>query len=168
MTEVKEMQKPLDLILDRNTFNVLIRKIAETRKDTGDGRTFTYSEVSHSWGDKLVKVQAKHFPLDIVLKNGNSSCNDCYGKGYNFINIPKSQYPDPRAFLLDENTLPKDLTPEEQKKWREEQKNISTWRIMKICDCAVKRTHNKYPGVLSNAYHNIWMTLDYEIIKKEN
>lgn len=166
MTEEKMQQKPLDLVVDKSTFNLIIREVVKTRKDIGDGRTFTYSEVIFPWGDKQIRIMPRHFPLDNVLRNANSSCNQCYGKGYQFCLIPKHQYPDPSAFLVDEETLPKDKTDEEQKRWREAQKNVTTWRIMQICLCAVKKTHKKNPGVLSNAHHNIWMTLNYEIEEK--
>lgn len=161
------IKKPLDLVVDRHNFNLIIKKVAGVRKDTGDGRTFTYSEITHNWGNKKIKVLGRHFPLEEVLKNANSKCNFCFGQGYRFVNIPKFNYPDPSPFLVDEETLPKDLSDEEQRKWKEAQKNISTWRIMQICNCAVKKTHKKNPHVLSNTHHNIWMTLDYEITEKD-
>jgi hypothetical protein len=166
MTENNNQQKPLDLVVDKSTFNLIIREVTKNRKEIGDGRTFTYSEIVFPWKEKQIRITPCHFPLDKVLKNANGNCNDCYGKGYYFSLISKQQYPDPSAFLVDEETLPKDKSDEEQKKWRESQKDVTTWRVMQICLCAVKKTHKKYPGVLSNAYHNIWMTLDYEIEDK--
>lgn len=166
MTEQAMKQKPLDLVVGQATFNYIIRKVMDTRKDVGDGRTFTYSEIAYDWGDKQIKVLGRHFPLDNVLKNANSSCKDCYGRGYQFVLIPKSKYPNPNPFLIDEQTLPKDLSEEEQRRWQEEQKNVTTWRVMNICRCAVRRTKSRHPDTLTNELNNIWMTLDYEIVDK--
>lgn len=166
MSDQVAKQKPLDLVVDRGTFNLIIRKVTETRKDVGDGRTYTYSEVTHGMGDKEIKVLGRHFSLDIVLGNRNNSCKNCYRKGYQFANIPKSKYPNPNPFLIDSDTLPKDLSDEEQQRWVKEQEKVSTWRVMNICRCAIKRTKAKHPEVLTNELNNIWMTLDYEIVDK--
>lgn len=160
---MSEKQAPLDLVVDNYNFNLIIRKVVDTRKDVGDGRTFEYSEITHETGDNQIKVLGRHYPLENVLKMANSSCKLCWSKGYNFVKILKSKYPNPNLFLIDEASLPKDLTEEEQKRWREEEQNKPYWRIMQICGCAVKRAHKKNPALLSNSEHNIWMTLDYEI-----
>lgn len=172
---MSETQKPLDLIINKPLFNLITKKVMDTQKDSGDGRTFTYTEIVESYEkDQQIRVLGRHFSLDKVFCNARGNCNTCNGKGYSFINIPKAKYPNPNPYLIDEETLPKDLSPEEQKRWTEEQKDVKTWRVLQPCMCAVKRTHAKHPEVLSNALHNIWLTLDYvieprkeEIEKKE-
>jgi hypothetical protein len=156
-------QLPLDKVLDPFNFKKLLYEVIKTREPIGDGRSFSYKEIKYPHKDKVFYVTGRHFPLEEVLKNGNSSCNVCYSKGYYFSEIAKKKFPDPSEFLVQEDLLPKDLTPIEQQKWEEREKNKTTWVIMTICGCAVKRTHKKNPKVLSNAQHNIWMTLDYEI-----
>lgn len=156
-------QRPLDQVLDQFNFKKLLYEVINTREAVGDGRSFTYKEVKYAVKDKVFHVTGRHFPLEEVLKNGNNNCNVCNSKGYYFSDIPKKKYPDPGEFLVQEDMLPKDLTPIEQQKWEEREKNKTTWTVMNICSCAVKRTHKKNVRVLSNANHNIWMTLDYEI-----
>jgi hypothetical protein len=156
-------QLPLDKVVDESSFHIIMSEVINTRTPLEDGRSFSYKEVKHKYKDKTIYVMARHFPLDEVLKNGSGSCNICFGKAYYFSQISKRKFPDPRDFLVQEDKLPKDLTPIAQKKWEEDEKNKSTWTIMNICSCAVKNTHKRNPKVLSNSTHNIWMVLDYEI-----
>jgi len=156
---------PLDKVLDQYNFKMLIHEVIKTRTPLEDGRSFSYNEVKYPYKDgKTIYVLGRHFPLDEVLKNGNGSCKVCsYGKGYYYSQVAKAKLPSPHEHLIQEDLLPKDLSPEEQQRWREQEKTKTMWTIMNICDCAVKATHRKNPKVLSNLYHNIWVILDYEI-----
>lgn len=156
-------QLPLDKVLDQFNFKKLLYEVIKTREAVGDGRSFTYKEVKYAAKGRVFYVTGRHFPLEEVLKNGNNNCNVCYSKGYYFSEISKKVVTDPSEYLVQEDMLPKDLTPIEQQKWEEDEKKKPTWTVMNICSCAMKKTHKKNPRVLSNAHHNIWMTLDYEI-----
>lgn len=156
-------QPTLEKVFDQFNFRKLLYEVIKTRKSIGDGRSFTYSEVKYPLNGKVYYVLGRHFPLEEVLKNGNNNCNVCYGKAYYFSEILKKKYSDPSEFLVQEDLLPKDLTPIEQQKWEEKEKSKTTWTVMNICSCAVKKTHKKNPKVLSNAQHNIWIILNYEI-----
>lgn len=156
-------QLPLDKVLDPIDFKKLLYEVIKTREPVGDGRSFTYKEIKYRAKGKVFYVTGRHFPLEEVFKNGNNNCNVCYSKGYYLSEISKDLVTDPSEYLMQEESLPKDLTPIEQQKWEEKEKNKSTWIFMNICSCAMKKTHNKNPRVLSNANHNIWMVLDYEI-----
>jgi len=159
-----DTSQPLDKVLDPYNFKMLIHELIKARTPLEDGRSFSYKEVSHPYKDgKTIYVMGRHFPLDEVLKNGNGSCKDCYGRGYYYSEVPKIKLPNPSDFLIQESLLPKDLSDAEQEKWVKEEKTRPNWTIMNICSCAVKKTHKKNPKVLSNAQHNIWVMLDYEI-----
>lgn len=160
-------KKPLKEVLDNVTFNAILADVTKTRKDHGDGRTFTYEEVTREWEDKSLKVMGRHFPLDKVFINASGSCNVCNGKGYYYNHISKLKYPDPSEFLLDIDYLPKSKSDEDQKKWQEEQSKISTWKVLCICPEAARKTIRKNPHVCTNQLRNIWITVDYEFIDKE-
>jgi hypothetical protein len=161
---VQSEKLSLDKILDQTNFRLAVNAVINTRTPLEDGRSFSYKEVKYPYKDKTILIMGRHFPVDEVLKNGNSSCKMCYGKGYYYSEVSKKKLKDPGDFLVQENMLPKDLTPIEQKKWEEFEKNRANWTIMNICLCAVKATHKRNKFLLSNAQHNIWMTLDYDII----
>ena len=156
-------QKPLDLVVGPETFKNIGDKVVATRKYLKDGRTCTYEEIDYKWGDKRIKVMARHYPIEDVFKYANRKCSICWGKGYQWAEISKRKFPDPTPFLVDEADLPADATAIEKKVWEKEQKNKTTWRIQQVCSCAVKGTNRRHPEVLSNGTHTVWMTLDYQI-----
>jgi hypothetical protein len=162
MTEDKKVL-PLDQVLDNNNFMLLVHEVIKTREALPDGRSFSYKEVKFPFNGKVIYVMGRHVPLESVYSHGKSNCKTCSGKGYYFTNLSKKQFPDPSAFLVQEDALPKDLTPIEQEKWKKEEEAKPTWRVLTICMCAVKDAHRKNAHLLSNENHNIWMTLDYEI-----
>jgi hypothetical protein len=158
---------PLDQVVDANNFKLLLHEVIKTREAVADGRSFVYKEVKYPYNGKVIYVMCRHIPLEEVFKNGKGSCNICSGKGHYFTSISKKQFPDPSGFLMQEDVLPKDLTPIEQEKWKKEEEAKTTWRILNVCMCAVKAAHKKDPRLLSNANNNIWMILDYEIKDEE-
>lgn len=162
MTEEKKVL-PLDKVLDENNFKMLVHEVIQTREALPDGRSFTYKEVKFPHNGKVIYVMGRHVPLENIFVQGKSSCNICSGKGYYFTNLSKKQFPDPSDFLVQEDALPKDLTPIEQEKWKKDEESKTTWRVLTVCMCAVKSAHKKNEYLLSNEKHNIWMTLDYEI-----
>ena len=118
MTEEKK-NLPLDQVVDPNNFRMLLQQVIQTREGVADGRSFTYKEVKFPYNGKVICVMGRHVPLEEVFKCGKSCCNVCHGKGYYFQEISKKQLPDPSEYLVQEDALPKDLTPIEQEKWRE-------------------------------------------------
>lgn len=162
-SRLAETQKPLDLVVDPKAFNLIADKVVATRKYLSDGRTCTYDEVQYKWGDKHIKVQGRHFPIESVFSCANRKCSACYGKGYQFSEVSKKKFPDPSMFILAEEDCPKDGSAIERKVWEEDQKKKTTWRVLQVCGCAVKGTNRRHPEALSNQLHNVWMTLDYQI-----
>jgi acyl-CoA thioesterase len=162
MTEEKKAL-PLDQVVDPNNFKMLLHEVVKTREPVADGRSFTYKEVKYPYNGKVIYVMGRHVSLEDVFKHGKASCKICSGKGYYFMNITKKRFPDPSEFLMQEEELPKDLSPEQQEKWRKDEEAKTTWRILAVCLCAVKAAHKKDSRLLSNENHNIWMILDYEI-----
>jgi len=162
--ELKDASKlPLNQILDQNNFRLLISGVLETRKALDDGRSFTYEEVKFPYNGKVLYVLARHVSLEDIFSNGKGSCKTCYGKGHYFTNVSKKLYPNPGEFLLEQDSLPKDLTPEEQAKWVATEKAKTTWRVLNVCDCAVRASYKKNPRLLANDKSNVWLVLDYEI-----
>jgi hypothetical protein len=162
MTEEKK-NLPLNQVMDENNFKLLISEVLKTQEALSDGRSFMYKEVKFPYGGKVYYVLGRHISLDDIYKNGQSNCKICNGKGYYFANLSKKQYPDPKNFLLEQDALPKDLSPEEQAKWQNEENAKATWRVLNMCNCAIRTSYKKDPRLLANDYKNVWLVLDYEV-----
>lgn len=159
---LNSVKKPaLTEIIDDYNFKLIGEKILKSR-NSENGVT-TYDKIEHSTNGKTYDIYPIHFPLEDVFKEANSSCNNCYGKGYQIINLEKKKIPDPSGFLLMEEPEPENLSDEQKKLWHEMQANKKFWRIMKPCNCAVKRLFKRHSDIFSNGLHSIFVKVDYDV-----
>lgn len=157
-------KKVLTEVLPSAILNNVITELYEKRSPEG------YPEITRMIGTQKYTIKAKEYDLDSVMKNASSSCKMCsYGKGYYVSHIAKVKYPNPAGFMTfkPEMEVPEGL-PEEQKKMflemaKKRYEESPTWKVLNVCNCAIKNTLKKNRDVVSNTQGNIFIMLDYEV-----
>jgi hypothetical protein len=156
-----DKKEALSNIIDKNSFDTITKKLLATRKVINLEET-TYEEVELRVAGKLLKLRGIHIPLDKVYPYASGRCKTCScGKGYYISNILKSQYPDPRGFMVLEPEMPEGLSEDQQKIMQAKFDKIPTWKLINTCECAAKKALLKNSNWVSTANRNVFLELDY-------
>lgn len=155
----------------------LNRLFQEAVKNMSDKAPFSIEPFEFEADKKSYMITPTRVDHEEVIKKANSSCKDCYGKGYFVSNILKTKLPDPSIYLeiKPEHSMPETLSEEQQKIWMEREEKLynesKTWRIMNICPCAIKRYVKNKPNIMYNDTQTLFIDFDYDLItvnKKED
>lgn len=157
-------KKVLAEVLPAAILNNVITELYEKRSPEG------YPEITRMMGTQKYTIKAKEYDLDSVMKNASGSCKMCaYGKGYYVSYIAKAKYSNPSGFMTfkPEMEVPEGL-PEEQKKMflemaKKRYEESPTWKVLNVCNCAIKNTLKKNRDVVANSQGNIFIKLDYDV-----
>lgn len=170
MADQKTTKKLSDFFHSR----VISQIFTEAAKHMSSEPPFEIENFEYSVGDKKYLIKPERIDHEDIIKKGNSSCKRCIGKGYYISHLAKAQYPDPSNFMVikPEHSMPDGLSEEQQKMWMEREQKIfdqsQTWRIMNICDCAIKRMSKSNPNMLNNQAHTLFIEFDFEEIEPDN
>lgn len=167
---IEPPKKPLNQIFQNMECDLILQEMLKNRSNK---EPFEFKPVVRERSDKTYTITATDVNLmNEVFKNGSSSCNDCWGKGYYINHLPKIKHPNPDNFMTfkPEFDAPEDLTGEQKKIWVEMQKKKydedPCWKVLQVCHCAAKKTL-KDPFVYANAPHTLFFRLDYTVEDKK-
>lgn len=153
----------------RTSTELVISKILDARKVRDDGSRLTdpdgveFNEVEHGVGDgKKLYIHPRHVTVDEVSEYGRSSCDDCFGKGYRVINLPKSQVEHPSQYTILSQRSLDGLNDEQKKQVIEEEHQKSTWRVLLPCYCSLRRARNKIPNFFANKDGSVMFAVEWE------
>jgi hypothetical protein len=166
-SQVFEIKKHLVELVGGLTYNNIINKLLNSRKVDKDGNK-TFGEVEHDIDSGKLKITAKPIDITEITKNGKGSCRRCsFGKGFYVINIPKSKLKDPRGHMVLDTDPPEYFNEEQKKEWSAKKAKETTWKIVKVCDCAIKESIKKHPNLVADSNGAVFIETDYTLEKKE-
>jgi len=159
-------RKPLREVVGDASYSFLVNKLLNSRSVSADG-VAGFGEVPYETDSEIYKVTAKVVDVEEITKNAKGSCKHCnFGKGYYVINIPKTTLKDPRGHMVLDTDPPENITEEAKEVWLAKKNKETTWKIVRVCTCAIAESLKKNPHLIVDSNHTVFIEAEYTVEPK--